>query len=441
MAHKRRAFITFTAAFAAITPSVVLLSANAEAATTSTVTLSLFNCDSCVPYAWQISDFEKAYPSIRINLSEVPFGDFYTKEGILAASSSPPDVYDVDQPTIANLAAAGALLPLNKYLPASYISGLNPAAVKEFSYNGQLYSPGPSDTDLALYYNKNLLAKTGIHPPTSLSSAWTWQQALSAMESCQQGPKDNPTIWGLAPPFFGNGVAGFDYYSILFLRSEGSPNAPASSPLYKTFVGIAPNDSTVDGYVNSPEAVAGASVYQDIYQKDHVSPTSGNPDAFIDGKACFMMQTSTYIASMNQAHVNFGWGVTPFPYIKTPVVHTGTDEVAVSSKTKHLQQALDFVKFVSSPSQQEQIITQDGYLPVLKSLYNNAVFKSAPWDIFVQELAKWGVPRPVTPHYLQYSNVLTKAMTNIADGTSPSSALNQAAEQMDELLRTPAGAI
>jgi ABC-type glycerol-3-phosphate transport system substrate-binding protein len=407
------------------------------------VTLSVFSSTGNLPYPWQISAFEKAYPNIRINLSTVPFGEFYTKTAVLAASSNPPDVFAVDQPTISNLAAGKVILPLNKYLPAGYANSLTAAARADYTYKGQIYSPGPTDTALALFYNKTLLSKIGITPPSTLVNGWTWAQALSAFQKCQKAySTSSNTVWGLAPTTFGNGTPGFDYIANLFLRSEGSLTAPAGSSALKTFQAISPNGSSVDGYLNSPQAIAGAQFYQNLFQKYKVSPTTGIPNALLDGKACFDMNTSNNILTITQAHVNFQWGVTPWPHFSTPIVHNGSNEIAVGARTKHLAQAVDFVNFISSPAQQEVTFAKTGYLPVISSLYNTiAILKKPPWSIFTQELAHWGQPRPVTPHYLQYSEVVTNALRDIADGASPQSRLNEAAQQLDPLLAQPAGAL
>lgn len=400
------------------------------------VTLTVFECQTCTPQPWQVSAFEKAYPKIQIKVESVPFGEFYTKTAVVAASSSPPDVYTVDQPTIANLAAGQVIMPLNKYLSASYIQSLTPAARADFTYNGQIYSPGPIDTSLALYYNKNLLQKAGITPPSTLATAWTWPQAVSAMQKCQQvNSTSGNTVWGLAPTTFGNGTPGFDYISMLFVRSAGAKGQ-------KTFQGIAPNGSTVGGYINSPQAIAGAQFYQDIFQKYKISPTTGIPNAFLDGKACMDMNTSNQIDTLNAANVGFQWGVTPWPYLQSPIVHNGSTEIAIGSKTTHLQQALTFIKFISSPAMQQEMVTHTGYLPVIASLYQtDHILTTAPWNIFASELAQWGQPRPVTPHYLQFSQVVTNAMRDIADGSAPGPRLNQAVQQLDPLLAQPAGAL
>jgi len=413
--------------------------ASTKSPAASTVTLTLFQCETCTPFPWEVSAFEKAYPTIKLNIEQVPFGEFYTKTAVLASSSSPPDIYAVDDPTMANLAAGDVLMPLTHLLPASYINSITPAARADYTYNGQIYSAGPIDTALALFYNKTLLDKLGIHPPSTLTSAWTWPEALTAFEKCQAA---NPGVWGLAPTTFGDGTPGFDYISALFLRSEGSATAPQGSAARDTYEAIAPNGSTVNGYINTPQAIAGATFYGDLFTKYKVSPTTGIPNAFIDGKACFDMNTSNDIDTIDAAHVHFSWGVTPWPYFVTPIVHNGSVEIAIGAKTKHVAQALDFVKFISSPTIQREEVAETGYLPVISSLYKTMpVLSSPPWSIFAQELDHWGQPRPVTPHYLQFSTVFTNAMRDIADGANPKSRLDEAVAQLDPLLAQPAGAL
>jgi fructooligosaccharide transport system substrate-binding protein len=448
-AARRRRFKTLSGAFASLLAIGALAacsssgggSSSSSSSSSGKVTLTLFQCETCVPFPWQISAFEKAYPKIKIDVQQVPFGEFYAKTAVLAASSSPPDIYTVDQPTMANLAAGGVIQPVNKFLSPSYIASMTTASKADFSYNGKLYSPGPIDTSLALYYNATMLAKAGVTPPTSLATAWTWPQAVAAMEKCQAANSSGSNkVWGLAPTTFGNGTPGFDYISMLFVRSEGSKTGSGAAA--KTFEGIAPNGSTVSGYLNTSQAVAGATFYQDIFQKYKISPTTGIPNDFIDGKACFDMNTSNDIDTINAAKVTFKWGVTPWPHFATPIVHNGSTEIAIGSKTKHLAQAVDFIKFISSPAEQEEMVTQTGYLPVIKSLYTtDHILTTAPWNIFATQLDQWGEPRPVSPHYLQYSEVVTNAMRDIADGSAPGPRLNQAVQQLDQLLQQPAGAL
>jgi ABC-type glycerol-3-phosphate transport system substrate-binding protein len=414
-------------------------------AATNTVTLTLFEASDNPPFANQITAFEKAYPNVHVSVSSTPYGEMLTKEQTLVASGNTPDLLALDQPTIAYFAAAGALLPLNNYLPKGYIASLTSGARQDLSYNGKIYSSGPMDTALALFYNETYVSKAHISPPKSVAQGWTWPQAVSAMKACM---KANPGVDGMAPSYFGNGTPGMPYYSSLFLRSEGSPNAPAGSPSRNTFLSISPNGKTVNGYINTPQAIAGATFYQNMFLQK-VTPTVGDPTAFVDGKACFEMNTSNAIASyihghsglgsgVTVEHLPFGVGITPWPYFTAKIVHNGTISITISAKTKHLQYAVDFVNYMSTDAAQTEEADNQGYDPVTKKLFKTIPgLQSYPWSIFSDELADYAYPRTVTPDYTEFYNLLYDAMRNIAYGSNVKSQLDQAASSIDHFLSTP----
>lgn len=417
------------------------------AAATNNITLTLFEATDNPPFPNQIAAFEKAYPNVHVSVSSVPYGELLTKEQTLVASGNVPDLMGADQPTIAYFAASGALLPLNNYLPKGYIASLTNGARQDLSYDGKIYSPGPMDTALALFYNEKYLKKAHINPPKSVNQAWTWPEAVNAMKACM---KANPGVDGLAPSYFGNGTPGMPYYSMLFLRSEGSPTAPVGSSSRDTFLSISPNGKSVNGYINTPQAIAGATFYQNMFLQK-VTPTVGDPTAFVDGKACFEMNTSNAIASymhghsglgsgVTVEHLPFGVGVTPWPYFKTKIVHNGTLSITIPAKGKERQYAVDFVNFISSDKSQIAEADNQGYLPVVKSLFKKIPgLQSYPWSIFSDELAEYAYPRTVTPDYAEVYNLQYDAMRNIAYGSNVKSQLDQAATSIDHLLSSPTG--
>jgi ABC-type glycerol-3-phosphate transport system substrate-binding protein len=383
-----------------------------------------------------IAEEAAADPCTKIDMSEVPFGQLADKISVLAASGNAPDILSYDGPNTQSYAAAGMLLAFDPYLPAGFKDDIVTASLTEHSYKGKLYSPGTQQTTLAMFYNATLLDKLGIHPPQDLKAGWTWPQAMRAIHSCQQGTGDNVTIWGLAPSRFGTGQPGFVYRDLLFQRSAGDPKAPKDSSLYKTFFALSTDGKTAQGWLNTPEAVAGATFYKDMFNgAARVTPKAGLPTMFQDGHACFTLETSYFMADMAKANPSFKWGVTPMPYLHSPIVHTGSITLGVSSRSRHPAEAVKWVMDVSTGAIALEYTHREHVLPALKSVAAKLPeLNQYPLSIFNQELVEWGYPRPPSPHFAQYDKIVTDALRDIAYGGNPKSRLDAAARTLQPIL-------
>jgi ABC-type glycerol-3-phosphate transport system substrate-binding protein len=383
--------------------------------------------------AWQAS-----HPCTTVKFSYVPFGQLGEKITVLAASENPPDIYSYDGPDTQTYAYEGIIQPMTEAIPNSYQEDLLPADKEMLSYEGQLYSPGLGEAVMGLFYNQDLLKKAGVTPPQGLEETWTWPEALRAFEQCQQGPAGHPTVWGLAPSELGNGTPGFSYRDLQFARSAGDPNAPEESSSYKTFYGLAPDGTTAEGWLNTPEAVEADQFYQDLFNKDGVVSKAGIPNLFLDGKACFNLVPSWYMGALEEAKVKFKWGVTGTPYFMTPIVHMGSTALGVSAKTQHLEQADEFIMYISSKKEQIRRL-EDGYagnwFPVLTSLYSSPLLQQEPLKLFIQELEQWSQPRALTPYYVQYDDAVTKALDDIALGGNVEESLDNAVETFESSIQ------
>jgi fructooligosaccharide transport system substrate-binding protein len=399
------------------------------------ITLSMLIAEGNPPPPYIVQAWEKNNPCIKVNTSEVPFSQLADKISVLSASSNPPDILGYDAPDTQTYAALGVLLPLDKYISPELKNDILPATLTEDSYQGHIYSPGLEQVTLAMFYNVDMTDKAGIHPPQTLDKAWTWPEAIAAFQKCQQGPADNPTVWGLGPTRFGNGQPGFVYRDLLFQRSAGDPKADPNSSIYKTFWALAPDGKTVDGWLNTPEAIDALKVYRDIYNRYKVAPKAGIPDAFIDKKACFYTDTSYLVGTLKHTDPGFRWAVTPFPYFKTPVVHTGSTTIGVSAKTKHPDEAAKFVIDVSTGQYALQYARTRGIIPTMKSLIPQMPeLKQYPLSLFVDELINWGEPRPPSPHFGAYEKIVTDALRDIAFGADPKTRIDQAVRTLRPLM-------
>jgi ABC-type glycerol-3-phosphate transport system substrate-binding protein len=222
---------------------------------------------------------------------------------------------------------------------------------------------------------------------------------------------------------------------MLFLRTQGDPKAPPDSSVYKTFFGISPDGKTAQGWLNTPEAVAGAQLFQGMFSVEKVTPKAGIPNAFQDGRACFNLDTSYFITGLTNAHPAFQWGVAPLPYSRTPIVHTGSVTYGVMAKTTHKAEAAKFVIEMSTGAIAQSLAETTHILPVLKSLYPKLpALREYPLNIFAEELQQWGQPRPPSPHFAQYDKIVTDALRDIAYGADPKTRLDAAARSLQPIL-------
>jgi fructooligosaccharide transport system substrate-binding protein len=399
-------------------------------------TLTVLRAQNNSPTDEQLDTYKESNKCVTFNVDEVPFGNLAAKIAVLAPSSNPPDIIGYDAPNTASYASQGFLLPLDKYLPSGWKTDVTSATLTESTYKGKVYTPGNEQDTLSLYFNKKLTDAAGITPPTTLDTAWTWPEASAAMQKCQtvSTAAAGSTVYGLAPSRLGDGTPGASYRDELFLRSMGDPKAAKSSSSYKTFYALSADGKTVDGWLNTPEAIKGATFYQNMFEgPDAVTSKTGLPGALINGKACFDLEVSSNAGTLTKAGIDFG--MSPTPYFVTPIVHTGAVTMGVTARSKHAEVAAKALIGMDTGAGYLQWIKKNLRIPVLTSTTAQVPeLAEFPLSIPVEEIAKWGQPRPPSVHFSAYDLYVTTALKNIAYGTDPKTALNQAVTQIDAII-------
>ncbi len=379
-------------------------------------------------------EFTTAHPNITFQDEVVPFGQLADKITAEVASGNPPDIFYIDGPNTQTYAALGILAPLDAYLPAGFKEDIVPATLAEQSYQGKLYSMPDRQTATALFYNKDLTDKAGIYPPTELAKAWTWDQALAAWKTLKNV---YPDLLPLEPSRFGSGGAGFYYRDGIFIRSAGDPNAAKDSSAYKTYAAISPDATSVEGYVDSPEAIKAMQWFQDLTMTWNVTSKVGIPNAFLDKKAVMSIDHSGLIGRMKTQYPNGGFnlGVTPMPYFKTPLVMTGSNASGLSAKSQHPAEAMAFLNYIYNDANRLRYWKANQNEPARTSLYAQIPeYNTFPLSLFKQELLTIGVSRPSTPGWASYDSLINTAIKDISLGAPVASTLQQAAKDIDTQL-------
>ena len=220
----------------------------------------------------------------RIDRTAVPGPTLIQKVLQQASSKTLPDVLMLDNPDIQQIAATGALAPLDDY--GIKADGYAAGPVSAATYKGKLYGLQPAANTIAVFYNKDVLAKAGVTPPSTWAELKTTARKLTVGD--QYGFAFNATAdfegaWQFLPPMWTNGG---DETNLK------SPQVAGALQLWKDLV---------DSGVTSKSVVT--------WTQADVN------DQFIAGKAAMMLNGPWQIPTLDKAKVNFG--VVPFP-VNTP---------------------------------------------------------------------------------------------------------------------------
>ncbi|RYZ25109.1 MAG: sugar ABC transporter substrate-binding protein, partial [Propionibacteriaceae bacterium] len=115
---------------------------------------------------------------MKIDRESVPGDTLIQKVLQQSSSKTLPDVLMLDNPDVQQIAASGALAPLDDLGVDS--SGVADGVIKASTYQGKLYALQPVTNTIALFYNKKILEAAGITPPTTWDELKTDAKALTA---------------------------------------------------------------------------------------------------------------------------------------------------------------------------------------------------------------------------------------------------------------------
>ena len=366
----------------------------------------------------QLDRFASQHPQVRVELRVTPDAadqrhQLYVQW--LNARSPAPDVLQLDVVWTAEFAAAGWILPLDRFAPD--VADFVPAALRSSQWRGTLYAlPWFVDVGL-LYWRTDLLRDA----PSSLA---TLEQA--ARQSMTSGETPFGLVWT------GARYEGLVTVFVEYLAAFGA--------------GILSDEGRV--IVDEPKAVEALSrMCREI--DDGVVPIATLNWreeevrlAFQNGQAVFM-RNWPYAWSLLQeparSRVAERVAAAPFPGIEghEPVAALGGAQLAVNAHSAQPQLAFALAQFLTAPEQMLERARLAAQLPARLSLYEDEALEGAlPIPMRpVRRALDAAVPRPVTPVYSELSEILQVSLHRALTGQqSPAAALAEAAANMRALL-------
>jgi multiple sugar transport system substrate-binding protein len=315
-----------------------------------------------------VDAFEKAYPSINIELETGP-RDTDSLRALLArklsANSRTPDVYDGDVVWPYAFARDGYALPLSRYLPRSFWNtfgasgglGSGASMVRDMTYRGAIYGVPDYVDEGFLYYRKDLLARARLKPPR------TWEQLVADAITLKRDHLPYQFVWQ------GDNYEGLTCVWYEFMADAFGELPPGASPAAD---------------LDSPQSLKALDFLRSLID-DRISPR--NVDTFQEtdtsisfdsGQAAFMRgwdsAYSDAISAASSLHADqVGVELPPaFQPGSGPGWSTlGGWGLFINPHTRNLQAALTFVKWMAGSQAQWILATQYSQIPANASVRDN----------------------------------------------------------------------
>ena len=275
-----------------------------------------------------VDAFTADNPDIQMNVTTIPWGEYWTKLQTTLPSSSGPDVFWINYMYTLEFAPKGLLLPVED---ASIDKSKFPQNTLEMgAFDGALYNvPFMLDT-VALVYNKELFDAAGVAYPTA---DWTWDDLRQAAKRLTvKDASGKTTQYG---------------YCVDPQSQMGTYNF-----LYQNGVSVYDDDMRTPNFNTD----AGREAFQfqyDMVFADGSSPTGaqleelGKDDRFMSGQIAMLYTVAPRMTKYYDA-LGDALDAAPLPRGKEAACTLNACSFAASAKSAHPEAAQRFLAFTAS---------------------------------------------------------------------------------------------
>jgi ABC-type sugar transport system, periplasmic component len=372
-----------------------------------------------------VDAFEKENPDIKVRTEVVSWANYVQKFLTAVEGGVPPDVSEGSsyQPII--YAARGEVMPVDeliaKWQQTGQIDDLVSQNHRNYYMQGHYWAV-PAQVDVrGIYYRKDMFADAGLAEPT------TWDELY---ETAKKLTKD--------------GVFGFS--------AQLNREHPAQQLLLTLMLqnGTSTFDAKGNLVFDNPRTVQAFEFYNRLFT-DTMPPGSVGYDGdqarrvFLEGHSAMHFDSPAVIAAVEEAGLSDRVGV--LPVLQGPSGDRGTaawtNPVMIWRQTKHPEQALRWVEYLTRPENLGKLYNSGRYnLPVFRSQFNLPFITSSPVrEEAVTKLLPFGhdysYPGEATPliPLIEEQYIWTDAVHKmLVEGMSPSDAVKWAATRIRHIL-------
>ncbi|GLX67769.1 ABC transporter substrate-binding protein [Paenibacillus glycanilyticus] len=304
-----------------------------------------------------IQEFEASHPGVKVNYSEVPFGnDMETKLNAAYASGTAPDVLSYTLASVAQRANLGQYEPLDSYTDKwDGKSDMMESVLNTGTYKGKVYGLGFIPDPRVLLWRKDLFEAAGLDPEKPPAS---WEELAKDAELLTKKDGDTTVMAGLAIPT----ANAWTFWQSFVLQNGGKIiDADKNEPLF-----------------DSPESIEATQYIVDLVKKGVTIPNDSaksNENLFPNGKAAIAYDSPAAYVNTQKDHPELAGkiGVSGPIERKTKATFAGMRLLFMSSQSKQKDLAFEFMQTVMSKEETWNRYKELGTPVVLNSLKDDYI--------------------------------------------------------------------
>lgn len=359
-----------------------------------------------------VAAFEAENPGITVNVTTLPYGDYFTALQTDLVAGTQADVFDIEYANYRAYVESGVAAPLEGVNQGAYRTSL----VEAYQTDGVQYALPSSFSTVVLIFNKELFDANGLEYPTA---DWTWEDETAAAEVITDKAND---IWGSYQPVSYN-----EYYKAVAQAGGSFLSEDGTQVNFNTPEGIEAAHYLVDRVSKTMPAAGDAS-------------TDSDSDLFSNGRLA-MWHTGIWMFSSLQ-ELPFDWDIVVEPGLTQQASHLFSNAVMVSANSKQQAAATLFAEFLtSSQTTVDTRLAADWELPPVSddSLLAAYLDKGKPTNrqAVFDSLDGVALAPSIGDNQAQMGDIVSKYLAEAAAGRmTVEDAVAQAAAEVQPLLPT-----
>lgn len=368
--------------------------------------------------------FEKV-SGVKVSYEGVPFADLQnTIVQRFRTGNSGIDVLLVDPTYVPSFTKLGILADLTSAFGEKSKGILFPSDIQGATYNGKMMTMPIWENTRLLIFNKQLLAKAGVEAPgVSPDARMTWDKVIELAKKVQAAGAET-----------GFAFAEFDRYNELQPLPESLGGGP----------GVKGDDLLTVDVANDAWLQAGkwyGSIFADGVAPRGLTNFQEMNDKFKAGRIAFLVGFPSMLADFNKVD-GLDYAAAPFPYFAGGKAVTPSESwhLGVAAGTTNADLAVEFLNYAGLNKDGALVAaTSTGRLSaniaagveVLSDIPKQNPNLKGVDSLIQYELANTAIRRPRTLGYLQLEELVTRAWSDIRNGSDAAQTFPQLQRELE----------